>query len=122
MVCTKRIKAGCGRAVAVGLTITAISCVIYAISWEIIYYSFSPNLVDGESAYLVQKLQAAGASQAEMMEVQRRKRMHANPLRDGAIPLLEPQPIGLVVTLISALILRRMPDVASAESAASLSS
>jgi len=66
----------------------------------------------------VQKLQAAGASQAEMMEVQRRKKIYANRLTDGAIPMLEALPMGVVVRLISAPMLRREPEVAGAESAA----
>src|SRR5215472_1789653 len=42
------------RAFAVGLSITLISCIIYVVTWEVIYYNFIPGFWDAYGAHLVQ--------------------------------------------------------------------
>lgn len=100
-----------GKAFVVGLLITLISCVCYVVTWEIAYYQFMPDFLDKYSAYALAKAKAAGASpavlaaQAEHMAHYRE--MYANPVTNAAITFLEPFPIGLVMTLVSAAVLRR---------------
>jgi hypothetical protein len=59
----------------------------------------------------VEKARAAGASQqaidAKVQEMKSFKQMLDNPLINAALTFTEPFPIGLLVTLISAAILRR---------------
>ena len=52
------------KAFAVGLSITLISCIVYVVTWEVIYYNFIPGFWDAYGAHLVQKLTASGASPA----------------------------------------------------------
>ncbi len=56
------------KAFAVGLSITLISCIIYVVTWEVIYYNFIPGFWDAYGAHLVQKLTASGASPAAVQE------------------------------------------------------
>src|SRR6516164_9745759 len=97
------------KAFAVGLAITVISCICYVVSWEILYYNFMPDFLDKYSAHLIE--QAAGKSpeaiQAQVQEVNKLKELYKNPLMNAAITFIEPFPIGLIVTLMSAGILRR---------------
>jgi hypothetical protein len=70
---------------------------------------------------MIEKARAAGASVQELAtqreQIERLKAMFANPIINIAITLLEPLPIGLLVTLISAAILRRKePKTTSSES------
>ena len=70
---------------------------------------------------MIEKARAAGASAQELAtqraQIESLKAMFANPLINIAITLLEPLPIGLLVTLISAAILRRKePKTTSSES------
>jgi hypothetical protein len=62
---------------------------------------------------LVEKLRASGASdaavQARLQEVSRYKELYKNPFFNAVLTFIEPFPIGLVITLISALALRRKP-------------
>jgi hypothetical protein len=99
------------KAFAVGISITLISCICYVVTWEIIYYNFLPGFWDKYGAHLVEKLRAAGASQAtlqaKLQEVAKYKELYKNPLVNAALTFIEPFPIGLVVTLISAAVLRR---------------
>ena len=50
------------KAFAVGISITLISCIIYVVTWEVIYYNFLPGFWDAYGAHLVQKLTASGAA------------------------------------------------------------
>lgn len=99
------------KAFAVGISITLISCVCYVVTWEILYYNFLPGFWDKYGAHLVEKLKASGASparvQAQLQEVAKYKEMYKNPLLNAAMTFIEPFPIGLVMTLISAAVLRR---------------
>ena len=100
-----------GRGVTVGLLITLISCVCYVVTWEIIYFKLMPGFVEKYSAYTIEHLKASGASQqtidASVKQMEGFKRMYDNPLMNAAITFTEPFPIGLVVTLISAAVLRK---------------
>jgi hypothetical protein len=102
------------KAFAVGISITLISCVCYVVTWEVIYYNFLPDFWDKYGAHLVEKLRASGASpaavQAKLEELTRYKELYKNPLINAALTFIEPFPIGLVITLISALALRRNPQ------------
>src|SRR5580692_10024825 len=94
------------KAFAVGISITLISCICYVVTWEIIYYNFLPDFMDKYGASMVAKLKASGASaaaiQAQVQQVQKYKELYQNPLLNAGMTFLEPFPIGLVITLISA--------------------
>ena len=102
------------KAFAVGISITLISCVCYVVTWEVLYFHFLPGFMDKYTAYTVQKLNASGASpavvQAQVQQLKKYKEMYDNPLVNAAITFVEPFPIGLVITLISAAVLRRKPQ------------
>jgi hypothetical protein len=85
--------------------------VFYVVTWEIIYFKFLPNFMDNYIAHEVAQLKAAGASAAKIQEqiqkMNQVKEMYKNPLFNVAMTFIEPFPVGLVMTLISAGILRR---------------
>ena len=100
-----------GRAFAVGILIMLISCLCYVITWEILYFNFLPDFAEKYTNYTIEQLRASGASQAvidaKAQEMKRFGELYQNPLFNAAVTFLEPLPIGLPITLISALILRR---------------
>ena len=100
-----------GRAFAVGILIAVISCVCYVVAWEIIYFKFMPDFFVKYAAYMAEKAKASGASpaaiQAQLQEMNKFKQMYDNPFFNALITFTEPFPVGLIVTLISALILRK---------------
>jgi hypothetical protein len=102
-----------GRAFVVGLLITLISCAFYVVTWEIIYFKLAPGFADKWAAYTIEKARASGASQESIEATARQmrdfKEMYDKPLINAAITFVEPFPIGLAVTLISAAVLRRTP-------------
>jgi NADH:ubiquinone oxidoreductase subunit 6 (subunit J) len=61
--------------------------------------------------YMLDKLRASGASQAEIskqaLEMAKMSEMYKNPLFNILLTYVEIVPVGLVVSLISALVLKR---------------
>jgi len=110
-----------GRAFAVGILITLVACVCYVIAWEIIYFKFMPDVVDKYASYMVEKVRASGASQqaidAQVQQMESFKALYDNPFINAAITFAEPLPIGLIVTLISAAILRKKTIAATRDEA-----
>lgn len=104
-------KIGFGRAFAVGILITLIACLFYVVSWQIIYSNFVPDFMEKYTNYLMEKMKAAGEAQtaidAKLQEMNSIKVWYANPFLRAAITLVEVLPVGLLVTLVSSIILRK---------------
>lgn len=100
-----------GRAFKVGILITLITCACYVIAWEIIYFNFIPDFADKYAAVSMDHLRAKGASAAELATTQQKmadfKRLYANPLINIGMTFMEVFPVGLIMTLVSAGILRK---------------
>ena len=109
-----------GRAFLVGLAITLISCIFYVATWEVIYYKFMPDFMDKYGAHILHNMQASGATAAALQEkseeINKLKVMLKNPLFNAAMTFIEPFPVGLVITLLSAAILRKKPQSTAAQS------
>ena len=103
-----------GKAFLVGLAITVISCLCYVATWEIIYNNFMPDFMDKYGAHVLQKMQASGATAAAIQqkseEINKLKVLYKNPFFNMAMTFIEPFPVGLVITLISAAVLRKKPQ------------
>jgi hypothetical protein len=100
-----------GRAFAIGILISLIASTCYVVVWEIIYFNFMPDFCDRYASFMIEKVKASGAGpqviEAKIQEMQKMKAILNNPLTNAAFSFLEPFPIGLLVTLISAAILRK---------------
>lgn len=101
-----------GQAFKVGILITLISCVFYVVSWEIIYINFLPDFGEKYGNYVIEKARASGATPEQLAqqveEVKQMKALLDNPwLASLLIFISEPLPVGLVMTLVSAAILRK---------------
>jgi hypothetical protein len=95
------------KAFAVGISITLISCIFYVVTWEILYFNF----MDNYGAHTIEKLKASGASpaavQVQVQQLKKFKEQYENPLFNSLMTFIEPFPIGLAITLISAAVLRK---------------
>ena len=113
-----------GKALQVGILITLITCVLYVIAWEIVYWGFWPDFLDELEAHTIAKLRADGESAATIAEMEANMakfaELYRNPLFNVAVTFLEVLPVGLVVTLVSALILRRKPAPGAPAAAAAV--
>lgn len=107
-----------GSAFLVGLYITLIASTIYVVVWLLDYYFLVPDFFDIMSKSYQAKLKAAGASEAELQasiaEMLKYKELYQNPLFNAAMTYMEIVPLGLVISLIAAAILKRKEATASA--------
>ena len=108
------------KAFAVGISITIISCLCYVVTWEVIYYNFMPDFLDKYNAHIIQKMQTSGATaaaiQTKVEELKKFKELYANPFFNAAMTFIEPFPVGFVITLLSAALLRKKSDSQPAQS------
>jgi hypothetical protein len=102
------------KGVQVGILISLISGVLYfagAESYGIAHPGFVDNFVQRASEQTVNKMRAAGSSQEQIdksvAEIDQMKGLLQNPLIFFFICLIEILPVGIVVTLISAALLRK---------------
>lgn len=100
-----------GRALAVGLLIAAISSACYVATWQVMYYKFMPDFMDKYTAHEIAKARAKGESEAGLAakkaEMDKYVAMYKNPLMNIAFTFMEPLPVAVIVSLVSAGILSR---------------
>lgn len=103
-----------GKAFTVGLLIALISSAFYVATWEVIYFKFAPNFWEVMADKSAERMRAAGEPAAKIaaatQQMQEYKKIYDNPFLNVAFTLLEPLPVGIVVALISAAILRKKPS------------
>jgi hypothetical protein len=103
-----------GKAFQVGILITLITCTMYVVTWEIVYFNFIPDFMDHYTAHVLQKMQESGATAAAIAaktaEMAKFKELYKNPLFNVGMTFMEIFPVGLIMTLVSAAILRRKPE------------
>ena len=104
-----------GRAFACGILIALITTVFYVATWEILYFNFMPHFMDSYWAAQIHKVQSSGldptTTAAKVAEIQHSQELYQNPFVNMAYTFIEPLPVGLLITLISAAVLRRKVPV-----------
>ena len=95
-----------GKAFMIGLWITLIISTIYVLVWLIILYNFFPNFAEHYTDMAIEK-----ASPEEVAKVTEEmnsfKEMYKNPIMVILFTYMEILPLGIVFSLISALILKK---------------
>jgi hypothetical protein len=103
-----------GKGLQVGMLITLVASLIYAVAGET-YYQIDPAgqaaLTSKYTDYQINKMRESGAAPAEIEqkinEMANMKEMYQNPLLRFVMTLAIIVPAGMIVTLLSAAILRR---------------
>lgn len=100
-----------GRALGVGLLIVLVASVVYSLAWEIIFFGFMPDYLTRYQDAVLEQARAGGATAAQLAaqraEMARFAEQYRNPAFNFAVTMLEPLPVGLVLALVSAGLLRR---------------
>jgi len=99
------------RGLAVGILISLLSNCFYVATWEVVSYKFMPDFAEKYAGQMVEHAKSSGASQQKIDETARQAadfvRNYHNPLYKISMTFLEPFPVFLVITLVSAAILRK---------------
>jgi len=100
-----------GRALVVGLLIAAVASACYAAAWQVYYFNFAPDFMTKYQAHVLEKARANGESAEAIAkrkaEMDSFAKMYENPAVNFSITFLEPLPVALVVSLVSAGVLSR---------------
>ena len=100
-----------GKALSIGLLITLVASTFYVITWMIEYHYFFPDFMDKYNACMITKYKAAGMSATELAgktsQLASMTEMYKNPFFRILMTYAEIVPVGIVVSLIAAAILRR---------------
>jgi len=99
-----------GRAFAVGLGIALVAAVIYALGWELYLAVSGKDFMAEYTASILDRMRAEGATPAAIAakaaEMRAMAEAYRNPLFRLPMTFVEIFPVGLVVTLVSAALLR----------------
>jgi len=100
-----------GRAFTCGILITLVTTCCYVAMWEVLYFNFMPHFMDGYWAAQIQKIQSSNldpaTAAAQVAAIKHQAELYQNPFVNMAYTFIEPLPVGLLITLISAAVLRR---------------
>jgi len=96
--------------------ISLIASTLYVITWAVEFHFFMPDFIDKYSAMQIKQVQASGISGAALTDaIQSIEKVNFNyknnPFFFAMYTYLEILPVGILITLISALILRRKSPV-----------
>lgn len=95
-----------GKAFLTGLSISLVISTIYVLVWLIIYYNFFPDFME-QYSNMVLKNTSPEELAAKTAEMNQMKEWYKNPIMVILLTLMEVFPIGIVVSLIGALVLKK---------------
>jgi hypothetical protein len=99
------------EALKIGGIIAFISSTMYVGVWLVYYYTFIPDFMDHYVQHVITEAKRNGASQEDInkqvAEMAGYRDMYKTPVGVILITYLEPLPVAVIVTLISAFILKR---------------
>ncbi len=110
-----------GKGFRIGLLISVIAALMYAVSWEISYNTFYSDFMTKMSDHHMSELRTNGASEAELQTASEDMAMmmeyYKNPFIRFAITMMEILWVGVVISLISAALLRKKEFLPATEAA-----
>ena len=99
------------KGLQVGILISLISAFCYAASWELYYPKIGDEFMQKYTTYQLDKMKASGASDAEIEkardEGEQFMELYKNFFVRFAFSVMEILPVGIIVTLVSASLLRK---------------
>jgi len=100
-----------GLAFKVGILITVVASLLYALSWEVAIKTVSKGFSEEMTKHYIEEAKREAKNDVELQEAIKSTRdmmvMYENPLLRFPMTLIEVFPVGLIVTLISAGLLRK---------------
>jgi hypothetical protein len=101
-----------GKALSIGLWITLIASTVYVVVWMIDYKYFIPDFGDKYQAQAIAEMKASGVAAAEIQKQSAEmaatmQKYKTNAAFRAMFTYLEIAPVGILISLIAAAILRR---------------
>jgi hypothetical protein len=99
-----------GRAFSIGLLVALIASTMYVITWAFVFHNYLPNFMESYSAEMIKQASAKSSGvelQAKIAEINKGKEMYGTPLGFTLFTYAEILPVGILVSLVAALVLMR---------------
>jgi hypothetical protein len=100
-----------GQALKSGILISLVASTIYVIGWLIDYYVFMPDFMDKYADHVLSEAQHSGKTAVEISkataEMAKMKELYKNPVFVVLFTYVEIFPTGLIISIITALILKK---------------
>ncbi len=108
-----------GKGLLLGFMISLIASTFYVLTWAVEFHFFLPDFMDKYSAMQIKQLHESGLSGVALDEAVKgietaRDNYKHNPFFFAMYTYMEILPVGIIITLISALILKRKTPVLEA--------
>jgi hypothetical protein len=104
-----------GKAFKIGILISVIAAVCYAITWEFTYNFLMPNFMEDMTKYYNEEQIKNGATAEQLaaakVQMEQLKAWYKNPILRFAMTMVEILPVGLIITVVSAALLRKKNSV-----------
>jgi hypothetical protein len=101
-----------GKALGMGLLIVLIASTMYVVTWAIVHNTVMPDFMDKYAAATLEKARATATPEefsSMSKEMEEYKAMYKSPAGFALMTYAEIVPVGLIVSLITALVLKRSP-------------
>lgn len=95
-----------GKAFWVGFQVTLVISALYVLTWLIIYYNFMPNFMEFYSEMVLKNTRPEDLTKVTE-EMRQMKEWYKSPVMIILLTLLEILPLGIVVSFLSALVLKK---------------
>ena len=107
-----------GRAFQIGFLISLIASTLYVLTWAVEFHFFMPDFMDKYSALQAKEVTASGltgdALTSALKKIQDDNYSYkTNPFFFAVYTYMEILPVGIIITLLSSLILKRKTAVAN---------
>lgn len=104
-----------GSAFLMSLYMALIASTLYVIGWMIAYYNFFPDFIEKLAAYQLSPAKVSHMTPAEVAGVREQmetfRGWYATPIGVAGATYMEIFPVGLIVSLVTALILKRKTPI-----------
>jgi hypothetical protein len=104
-----------GKAFKIGILISVIAAVCYAVTWEFTYNFLMPDFMEGMAKYYNEQQIKNGATAEQLAaakaQMDQMQAWYKNPIIRFAMTIMEIFPVGLIISLISAALLRKKNSV-----------
>lgn len=112
-----------GKAFKIGLIMALVTSTVYVLAWLVYFNYFSPDFMDKYSAATLAQMTKDGKSaveiQAATAQMKQWSEWYKNPFVNAVITYTEILPLGIIISLIVALILKKKRNEQQGEQAAS---
>lgn len=100
-----------GNALKVGGLITLVASLGYAVGWEFYFNLLAPDFMEKYAGFSIEKARSGGMAEVDLQKLiasmDSMKVWYKNPVLRFGMTLMEVLPVGIVIALVSAGILRR---------------